>query len=73
MKVTVVIFHRVQNRMCTYMTLCGRPQTSNECSSLNDDDVCGALEYFREEENNSLANVAVDCLSCGDYFTPTLA
>ena len=33
-KVAVVIFQKVPNGMCPYMTLCGRPQTSNESSTL---------------------------------------
>ena len=44
-KAAVVIFQQVPNGMCLYMTLCGRPQTSNESSTFNDDTLRGALEY----------------------------
>ena len=55
------------------MTLCGRPQTSNESSTFNADTVCSALEYFREKNNSDLTNVEVDGVSCDAYFTRTLS
>ena len=42
----VVTFQQAKNGMCLYMTLCARQQTSNESSTLNNDTVCGVLEYY---------------------------
>ena len=72
-KFAVVTFQQVANVMCLYMTLCGRPQTSNESSTFNADTVSGALEYCWEEHNYGLNKVAVDGISCDDYFTRTLS
>ena len=58
--------------MCLYITLCGRPQTSHEFLTFNDDTVRNALEYCREENNAALTNVVVDGVRCDAYFTQTL-
>ena len=72
-KVVLVTFQQVTNGMCSYMNLCGRPQTSNESSTFNDDTIRSDLEYRREENNAALTKVAVDGVSCDDYFTRTLS
>ena len=55
------------------MTLFGWPQTSNESSTFYDDTVRGALEYFREENNVALTNVALGGVRFDAYFTRKLS
>ena len=67
-KVAVVTFQQVPQGMCPYTTLCGRPQTTNESSSFNDDVVTAALLFCEEENNACLLNVAIDGVSCDADF-----